>query len=491
MMHNKVLLIYEDYSELNSVQSTLKKVGFDCVGISSEFSTSEQVLSFNPDIVIANGKGPKVSTTGVGRRLKDMHRWNGKTILIFPPGIKPKPQDLIKIRMDVVLEAPVQLVRLIQVLANLTNQDDQVLIEKLVKQTAVKEDQQKKEDSFSLNKKASEDNIYISGSSGKKEDERDGNKKSRKDRRGKFGQLSGSNDSDDSEAYWARGGQDDDKKKSSGFVTRESDRSTPSSKARFDLNPQTSPKGPLEKPDNPESKSGQEKNVENERVDWSQVENELLNPNAPKEKAEKENEIFFATGGEPEADDSADQIVAESELQAAIEQAEREAQSAMETEADTDTVAAADTVGDTETGTGTGTEAETETETEVEAATEIAPEQLEEMGLSGLDAPVEESGSTQSQDEDIAFVSGDISQPEDPEVQARQNELVAAQGQLADKLKRYEKMTETLNLAPESTLKRTAVKKAQKELKKDWDNDELHSQDDLRREFTKALFRKN
>ncbi|HRO68711.1 MAG TPA: hypothetical protein PL182_14150, partial [Pseudobdellovibrionaceae bacterium] len=83
---NKVLLAYEDYSEMLTIQSVLKKVGFDVLTTSSEFSLSEQVLSFNPEIIIGYGKGPKVSTLGVGRRLKDMPRWTGRVILIFPAG---------------------------------------------------------------------------------------------------------------------------------------------------------------------------------------------------------------------------------------------------------------------------------------------------------------------------------------------------------------------------------------------------------------------
>lgn len=133
---NKILLIYDDYTELTTVEFSLKKVGFDVVAISSEFSTQEKLLSFNPEIVIAYGRGPKMTTIGVGKRLKEMGRWGGKAILIFPAGNKPDPQDLIRTRMDLLLEAPVPTVRLIQILAKMTNQDDQVLVEKLIKAAA-------------------------------------------------------------------------------------------------------------------------------------------------------------------------------------------------------------------------------------------------------------------------------------------------------------------------------------------------------------------
>lgn len=141
---SKVLLCYEDYSEMMTIQSVLKKVGFDVLTISSEFSLSQQILSFNPDIVVGYGRGPKVATVGVGRRMKEMPRWLGRVVLIFPAGAKPDPADLARIRMDMALEAPLEVTRLIQVLANLTNQDPRLLVERMMKAVAQEsQDQQR------------------------------------------------------------------------------------------------------------------------------------------------------------------------------------------------------------------------------------------------------------------------------------------------------------------------------------------------------------
>lgn len=130
---NKILLVYEDYADLMSVESTLKKVGFDVIGLSSEYSVAEQMLSFNPDVVIGSGRGGKVSSLGVGKRLKEMARWSGKSVLIFPANLKPSPQDLIKIRVDMILEAPVAPLRILQVLAKLLGHDEALLLERLNK----------------------------------------------------------------------------------------------------------------------------------------------------------------------------------------------------------------------------------------------------------------------------------------------------------------------------------------------------------------------
>ncbi|MBO9665232.1 MAG: hypothetical protein J7501_00265 [Bdellovibrio sp.] len=130
---NKILLVYEDYADLMGVEATLKKVGFDVVSLTSEYSVSEQMLAFNPDVVIGSGRGGKVSSLGVGKRLKEMVRWAGKAVLIFPANFKPAPQDLIKIRVDMILEAPVAPIRIVQVLAKLLGHDESVLLERLNK----------------------------------------------------------------------------------------------------------------------------------------------------------------------------------------------------------------------------------------------------------------------------------------------------------------------------------------------------------------------
>ena len=127
----KILLVYEEYSEMMSTQATLQKVGFDVLAISTEYTLSENVLSFNPDIVVAFGRGGKVTTLGVGRRLREMTRWQGKAVLILPSGYKPNPQDFGKIRADMLLEAPVPVLRLLQVLSKMLGLDEAAVLDRL------------------------------------------------------------------------------------------------------------------------------------------------------------------------------------------------------------------------------------------------------------------------------------------------------------------------------------------------------------------------
>jgi hypothetical protein len=132
---SKILLVFEEYSELMVAQTTLQKVGYDVLAITTEYTVGENILSFNPDVVVGCGKNGKVTTMGVGRRLREMTRWQGKGILIFPAGYQPSAQDFAKIRGDVLLEAPIPGVRLLQVIAKLVGDDEAMLLDRLSKQS--------------------------------------------------------------------------------------------------------------------------------------------------------------------------------------------------------------------------------------------------------------------------------------------------------------------------------------------------------------------
>lgn len=136
----KVLLVYEDYSELMGMESALKRVGFDPVGITNEYSFSDQLITLNPEVVVVSGKGQKVSTLNVGKKLKESTRWPGKVILIFSANGKPQPADLLKLRMDMMLEAPVNSHAMVTVLAEVLGLDPEPYIEKLLKQSNADED---------------------------------------------------------------------------------------------------------------------------------------------------------------------------------------------------------------------------------------------------------------------------------------------------------------------------------------------------------------
>lgn len=129
----KVLLVYEDYNELTLVETYLKKIGFDVLGISSEFLIHDQILSFNPEILVVHGRSQKVSSFSVGQKLKEHGRYHGKVVIIVPHGVRPAPGEMIKLKMDALAEAPVDPENLIQILCRMAGIAAEPFLEKLRK----------------------------------------------------------------------------------------------------------------------------------------------------------------------------------------------------------------------------------------------------------------------------------------------------------------------------------------------------------------------
>lgn len=133
---SKILLVYDDFAELNATELSLKKATFDVIGLTNEYTIKDQIVSFNPDILVGFGSTSRVSSLSVGKKIKEMTRWTGKSILIFPKGHVLQADDLIKMRMDMLLETPVSVIRLIQIVCKLLKQDERAILEKLIKSFA-------------------------------------------------------------------------------------------------------------------------------------------------------------------------------------------------------------------------------------------------------------------------------------------------------------------------------------------------------------------
>jgi hypothetical protein len=129
-VNHKILLVYDDYSEMIRVQTDLMKVGFDVVGIVNEALLMDQLLVFNPELVITAGRGGKVSASNVAQKLRDNARFHGKVMVLLPPSQRPSAEELARIRMDALLELPCPALKTIQVIARLLSLDTNVLIEK-------------------------------------------------------------------------------------------------------------------------------------------------------------------------------------------------------------------------------------------------------------------------------------------------------------------------------------------------------------------------
>ncbi|OYZ13570.1 MAG: hypothetical protein B7Y39_17345 [Bdellovibrio sp. 28-41-41] len=133
---SKILLVYDDFAELNATELSLKKSGFDVIGLTNEYTVKDQIVTFNPDILVGFGNSQRVGSLSVGKKIKDMNRWTGKSVLIFPKGYELAADELIRMRMDMLLESPISVIRLIQIICKLLKLDEKSVIEKLAKSFA-------------------------------------------------------------------------------------------------------------------------------------------------------------------------------------------------------------------------------------------------------------------------------------------------------------------------------------------------------------------
>lgn len=131
---DRVLLVIDDIQYAGHLEATLRKVGFDIETITNEFNLPEKLLSFNPDYIIVKGMGVRVTTEIVGKKLKESTKFLGKVILVFPHDRQTSnPEELIKLRMDVLLFEPISALRLTNSLLTLAQLDKDTIFDRLMR----------------------------------------------------------------------------------------------------------------------------------------------------------------------------------------------------------------------------------------------------------------------------------------------------------------------------------------------------------------------
>lgn len=114
----RILLVIEDYSELTQLESLLKKVGFDCIGCQNELQVQDFLLSFNPQVMIINGRGGKIQGVRVIPKIRKKYPQLRNIFLVDTMGeISPAEADTLQI--EVVLQRPIYPLDLLEVLCDL------------------------------------------------------------------------------------------------------------------------------------------------------------------------------------------------------------------------------------------------------------------------------------------------------------------------------------------------------------------------------------
>ena len=124
----------DDIQYNRHVEMTLRKVGFEVESVNNEFSINEPLLSFNPDYIVCRGNSNRLNVMNVAKKLKEGKTpYNGKVILILPENYVVPPDEIFKLKADLMLHDPLSTLRLVVQLISLTTNDIEFIKDKLLK----------------------------------------------------------------------------------------------------------------------------------------------------------------------------------------------------------------------------------------------------------------------------------------------------------------------------------------------------------------------
>jgi hypothetical protein len=130
---DRVLIAIDQIQFSSHLEMTLRKVGFDVETITTEFNLSEKLLTFNPDMIIARGQSTKLSAFNIGKKIKENLKYTGQIILIFGSDQKIAPNDLEKIKSDMLLFEPIGALKLTVSILNLDPVRKELMLDRLLR----------------------------------------------------------------------------------------------------------------------------------------------------------------------------------------------------------------------------------------------------------------------------------------------------------------------------------------------------------------------
>ncbi len=126
----KVLVLFEDYNQMTLVEVCLKKIGFDVLSLTNDIQLADKMLGFPPDVFLISGKSSRVNSVQISQKLKENSRFHGKVVLGIPKDQKIDTSDLLKMKVDGMLEIPINPERLIQTVCKFSGLNVDLYLEK-------------------------------------------------------------------------------------------------------------------------------------------------------------------------------------------------------------------------------------------------------------------------------------------------------------------------------------------------------------------------
>ncbi len=124
------MFVIEDYNEMLFVETVLKKIGFDCLGVQNDMGIGDKVLSFSPAMILVDGYGRKINGLQLSQKL-NRPKGEPKIVLIMTPPETVSDQLLAKHKISGLINRPIHPVQLIEELARVLELDIKVLRAKL------------------------------------------------------------------------------------------------------------------------------------------------------------------------------------------------------------------------------------------------------------------------------------------------------------------------------------------------------------------------
>lgn len=128
----KILLVLEDYNELLFVETLLKKVGFDSMGLQAESKIADALISFNPQMLITEGRGRKINGFQIAQKIKKSKGFP-KHLVIVGGHEKFSAEELAKSDIAGTLIRPVHPVELSESIGHHLGIDPEILKDKFQK----------------------------------------------------------------------------------------------------------------------------------------------------------------------------------------------------------------------------------------------------------------------------------------------------------------------------------------------------------------------
>jgi chemotaxis response regulator CheB len=128
---DRVLIVIDNVQFNTHLENTFRKVGYITETLLNDYSLSEKILSFNPDVIVSKGTTSRLSVLKVGKKIKDNIKYTGKVVLVFPAGEKPTDEQMETLKVDLVLEDPASALKIVVAAMSLEKTDRTAAKEKL------------------------------------------------------------------------------------------------------------------------------------------------------------------------------------------------------------------------------------------------------------------------------------------------------------------------------------------------------------------------